>query len=64
MSRLGTFTSKKVAVRFKCNQHKVMGMAVNYKADKYAGDDAFDILVIYPDGFAWERLKAGRSHGV
>jgi hypothetical protein len=44
----------KEQIRFKCNQHKVKGMAVNYTADKYAGDDAFDILVIYPDGFAWE----------
>jgi hypothetical protein len=44
----------KEQIRFKCNQHKVKGMAVNYKADKYTGDDAFDILVIYPDGFAWE----------
>ena len=41
-------------LRSKCNQHKVKGMVVNYKADKYTGDDAFDILVMYPDGLARE----------
>jgi hypothetical protein len=29
-------------------------VAVSYKADKYVGDDAFDVLVIYPEGFARE----------
>ena len=34
----------------KCNEHKV-----NYKsAEKYVGDDAFDLLVLFPAGIAWE----------
>jgi hypothetical protein len=42
-------------VRFKCNQHKVKGMQINYKsAEKYVGDDALDLLVLFPNGFAWE----------
>jgi hypothetical protein len=40
--------------RYKCNQHKVKGMLVNYKAEKYIGEDAFVILIIYPGGFARE----------
>jgi hypothetical protein len=40
--------------RYKCNQHKVKGVLVSYKADKYVGDDVFDILVLYPSGFARE----------
>ena len=42
-------------IRSKCNQHKVKGVQVNYKsAAKYVGDDAFDLLVLFPSGFAWE----------
>jgi hypothetical protein len=44
----------KEQIRFKCNQHKVKGVVLNYKAEKYAGDDAFDVLIMYPDGFARE----------
>jgi hypothetical protein len=41
--------------RYKCNQHKVKGVQVNYKsAEKYVGDDVFDLLVLFPSGFAWE----------
>jgi hypothetical protein len=40
--------------RYKCNQHKVKGVLVNYKPEKYVGDDAFDILIMYPGGFARE----------
>jgi len=40
--------------RYKCTQHKVKGVLVNYKAEKYVGDDAFDLLVLYPGGFARE----------
>jgi hypothetical protein len=41
--------------RSKCNQHKVKGMQINYKsAEQYVGDDAFDLLVLFPTGFAWE----------
>src|SRR5262249_32935051 len=33
-------------VRFKCNDHKVRGIQLNYKsADKYVGDDTLDLLV-------------------
>ena len=42
-------------IRSKCNQHKVKGMLVNYKsAEKYTGNDEFDLLVLYPGGFARE----------
>jgi hypothetical protein len=41
-------------IRYKCNQHKVKGVLVNYKAEKYVGEDAFDILIIYPGGLARE----------
>jgi hypothetical protein len=41
--------------RYKCNQHRVKGMQINYKsAEKYVGDDAFDLLVLFPSGNAWE----------
>jgi hypothetical protein len=40
--------------RYKCTQHKVKGLLITYKAEKYVGEDAFDILVIYPGGFARE----------
>jgi hypothetical protein len=40
--------------RYKCNEHKVKGVLVNYKAEKYVGDDAFDLLIIYPGGLARE----------
>src|SRR5262249_40220031 len=42
-------------IRSKCNQHRVKGTLVNYKAaEKYAGSDEFDLLVIYPRGVARE----------
>ena len=42
-------------VRFKCNEHKVKGVQVNYKsAEKYVGDDAFEVLALFPNGFAME----------
>jgi hypothetical protein len=41
-------------IRSRCNQHKVKGVLVTYKAEKYVGDDAFTLLVIYPGGFAEE----------
>ena len=42
-------------IRSKCNQHKVKGMLVNYKsAEKYTGNDEFDLLIIFPNGLAWE----------
>jgi hypothetical protein len=42
-------------VRFKCNEHKVRGMQINYKsAEKYIGDDALELLVLFPNGFGWE----------
>jgi hypothetical protein len=41
--------------RYKCNQHKVKGMQVIYKsAEKYTGNDEFDLLILFPTGFAWE----------
>jgi hypothetical protein len=40
--------------RYKCTQQKVKGVLVNYKPEKYVGEDAFDILIIYPGGFARE----------
>jgi len=42
-------------IRSKCNQHRVKGTLVNYKAaEKYSGNDAFDLLILYPDGLARE----------
>ena len=42
-------------IRAKCNQHKVKGIMVNYKSEaKYVGDDAVDLLVLFPTGHAWE----------
>jgi hypothetical protein len=42
-------------IRYKCNDHRVKGMQANYKsAEKYVGDDAFDLLVLFPAGTAWE----------
>ena len=42
-------------IRSKCNQHRVKGMQVNYKAaEKYSGNDEFDLLILYPDGLARE----------
>jgi hypothetical protein len=45
----------KESSRVKCNQHKIKGMQVDYKSEgKYIGDDAVDLLVLFPAGFAWE----------
>ena len=42
-------------IRSKCYDHKVRGMQVNYKsAEKYVGNDEFDLLILYPAGTAWE----------
>lgn len=42
-------------IRSKCNQHKVKGALINYKAaEKYSGNDEFDLLILFPGGFAWE----------
>ena len=42
-------------IRSKCNRHKVKGTLVNYKtAEKYTGKDEFDLLILYPGGFAQE----------
>jgi hypothetical protein len=48
-------TYPKEHIRSKCNDHKVRGVQVHYKsAEKYVGDDALDLLVLFPNGFAWE----------
>jgi hypothetical protein len=45
----------KESLRYKCNQHRVKGMQINYKsAEKYIGDDALELLIFFPAGFAWE----------
>jgi hypothetical protein len=45
----------KESSRYKCNDHKVRGMQVNYKsAEKYVGNDELELLVLFPNGFAWE----------
>jgi|SRR6516164_2639638 len=42
-------------IRSKCNDHKIRGMQVNYKsAEKYTGNDEFDLLILFPAGTAWE----------
>jgi hypothetical protein len=41
--------------RFKCNEKKTRGLAISYKsADGYKGLDAFEVLELSPNGFAWE----------
>jgi hypothetical protein len=48
-------TYPKEHVRAKCNDHKVRGVQLNYKsADKYVGGDELELLVLFPNGFAWE----------
>jgi hypothetical protein len=48
-------TYPKEHVRAKCNDHKVRGMQVYYKsAEKYVGSDELELLVLFPNGFAWE----------
>ena len=42
-------------IRRKCNHHRVKGMQINYKStENYIGDDALELLVLFPTGFAWE----------
>ena len=42
-------------VRFRCNEHKVRGLQLNYKsAEKYVGSDEFELLVLWPTGFGLE----------
>ena len=42
-------------IRVKCNQHKVKGTLVNYKAaEKYTGNDELELLILLPNGLAWE----------
>jgi hypothetical protein len=46
---------EKENIRYKCNQHKVRGQQVSYKAaEKYIGSDTVELLVLYPGGFARE----------
>jgi hypothetical protein len=48
-------TYPKENIRSKCNEHKVKGMQINYKsAEKYVGSDELELLVLFPNGFAWE----------
>jgi hypothetical protein len=48
-------TYPKENIRYKCNQHRVRGQLITYKsAEKYVGNDELDLLVLYPNGFAWE----------
>jgi hypothetical protein len=48
-------TYPKAHSRSKCNDHKVRGVQVSYKsAEKYVGSDELELLVLFPNGFAWE----------
>jgi hypothetical protein len=41
--------------RVKCNDKKIRGMKINYTATKgYMGDDTFQVLILFPNGFAYE----------
>jgi hypothetical protein len=44
----------KESSRFKCNGDQVSGIQVNYKSEKFVGDDKLELLVLFPNGFAWE----------
>ena len=49
----GQFANTSVAA--KCNGKKTSGVNVNYKSSGgYLGPDEFDLLVLWPNGFAWE----------
>jgi hypothetical protein len=42
-------------IRYKCDEHKVKGMQVNYKsAEKYTGSDELELLIFFPAGIVWE----------
>ena len=46
---------KKENARFKCNDKKIRGVIVNYKSrGGYVGSDKFELLILYPGGFARE----------
>jgi hypothetical protein len=52
-SRFPNFT--KTNVRFKCNEKRTNGTLLNYKSKAgYTGTDRFEILVLYPTGYARE----------
>ena len=54
-STTGFPNSPKESIYFKCNEHRLKGMQINYKsAEKFTGDDTIEVLVIYPLGAAWE----------
>jgi hypothetical protein len=43
--------------RSKCGGKKLRGINVNYKSSAgYKGSDQFELLALYPKGFAWEAL--------
>jgi len=45
----------KTNVRFKCNEKRTRGLLINYKSTGgYVGPDTFEILVLYPTGYARE----------
>jgi hypothetical protein len=38
-------------------------MQVNYKtAEKYVGDDALDLLILFPAAFAWNHVRDTTFH--
>jgi hypothetical protein len=47
----------KTNVRFKCNEKRTRGVLINYKSTGgYVGSDKFEVLVLYPTGYAREVL--------
>jgi hypothetical protein len=49
----GQFAQNSVSA--KCNGKKMRGLNVDYKSSgRYLGPDEFDLLVLWPNGFAWE----------
>jgi hypothetical protein len=45
----------KTNVRYKCNEKKTNGTLINYKSKAgYVGTDKFEVLVLYPSGYARE----------
>jgi hypothetical protein len=49
-------------LRYKCNQHKVEGVQINYTStENYIGDDALELLVLFPTGFGKSNTTSRRT---
>jgi hypothetical protein len=52
----GFLSWSKDTVYYKCNEKKIRGFTLYYKSSEgYHGPDRFDLLILYPYGFAYEQ---------